>query len=92
MNEIEKRETDRIPNKTRQSTAWSVNIYRAFDEYRNTQIEYNFVPVDLGTTPVAEIKYWRTRFILEVMRGDGKPYTCSIHSIVKTLTPKKHKS
>ena len=79
MNEIEQRERDRIPKKTRQSTAWSVNVYRVWAEYRNTQIEtlgdeYRSVPVDLGTTPVEEVNYWLTRFILEVMRGDGKPY------------------
>ena len=79
VNEIEQRERDRIPKKTRQSTAWSVNVYGVWAEYRNTQIEtlgdeYRSVPVDLGTTPVEEVNYWLTRFILEVMRGDGKPY------------------
>ena len=39
VNEIEQRERDRIAKKTRQSTAWSVNVYRAWVEYRNTQIE-----------------------------------------------------
>ena len=36
MNEIERRERDRIPKKTRQSTAWSLNGYRTLVEYRNT--------------------------------------------------------
>ena len=35
MNEIEQRERDRIPKKTRRSTAWSVNVYRTLIEYRN---------------------------------------------------------
>ena len=79
VNEMEQRERDRIKKKTRQRTAWSVNFYRAWDEYRNTKIkiledEYRSVPVDLGTTLVEEVNYWLTRFILEVMRGDGKPY------------------
>ena len=57
----------------------SVNVYRAWAEYRNTQIEtledeYRSVLVDLGITPVKGVHYWLTRFILEVMRGDGKPY------------------
>ena len=48
--------TRRRSRKIRQGTAWSVNVYRAWDEYRNTQIEtvgdeYRSVPVDLGTTP-----------------------------------------
>ena len=60
VNEIGQRERDRIPKKTRQSTAWSVNVYRALAEYRDTQIEtlgdeYRCVPVDLGTTPVEEV-------------------------------------
>ena len=29
VNEIEQRERDRISKKTRQSTTWSVNVYRA---------------------------------------------------------------
>lgn len=36
MNEIEQSERDRIPKKTRQSSAWSVNVYRTLVEYRNT--------------------------------------------------------
>ena len=59
VNEIEQRERDRI--QTRQSTAWSVNVYRVWDEYRSSQIEtlgdkYRSVPVDLGTTPVEDVK------------------------------------
>ena len=30
LNEIEQRERDRIPKKTRKITAWSVNVYRAW--------------------------------------------------------------
>ena len=80
VNEIEQRERDRlIPKKTRQSTAWSVNVYLAWAEYRNTQIEslgneYRSIPVDLAITPVEEVNYRLTRFILEVMSGHGKPY------------------
>ena len=78
-NEIEQREKDRIPKKTRQSTAWSVNVYRAWATHRNDQIDtlqddYPSVPVDLKTSTAEEINYWMTRFILEVMRSDGKPY------------------
>ena len=49
--------------------------------------EYRSVPVDLGTTPVEEVNYWQTRFILEVMRGDGKPYPypCSIYSLICSI-------
>ena len=54
---IEQRERDRIPKRTRQSTAWSVNVYPSLGwipEHTN----WNpgrwvwSVPVDLGTTPV----------------------------------------
>ena len=89
VNKFEQRERDRIPKKTRESTAWSVNVHRAWDEYRNTHIntlgdEYRFVAVDLGTIPVEEVNYWLTRFVLEVTRGDGKPYPypCSVYSLV----------
>ena len=56
VNEIEQRVRDRIPKKTRESTAWSVNVYQAWAEYRNTQIEtlgdeYRSVPVYLGPHP-----------------------------------------
>ena len=69
VKEIEQSERDRIPKKTRQRTAWSVNVYRAWAEYRNTQIdwlfgdEYRSAPVDLGTTPVEEVNYWLTRLM-----------------------------
>ena len=36
--------------------------------------KYRSVPVDFGTTPVEDVNYWLTRFILEILRGDGKPY------------------
>ena len=78
-NEIEQREKDPIPKKTQQSTAWSVNVYRAWATHRNDQIDtlqddYPSVPVDFKTSTVEEINYWMTRFILELMRSDGKPY------------------
>lgn len=78
-NEIEQREKDRIPKKTRQSTAWSVNVYRTWATHRNDQIDTlqdddPSVPVDFKTSIAEEINYWLTRFILEVMRSDGKPY------------------
>ena len=38
-NEIEQRERERIPLKTWQSTSWSVNVYQAWAEHRNSQIE-----------------------------------------------------
>ena len=77
--DITTRERERIPKKTRQTTSWSVNVYRAWAEYRNCQIEtvqdkYKSVPTELQHTPAEEINYWLTRFILEVMRGDGQPY------------------
>ena len=90
VNEIEQRERDRIPKKTRQSTAWSVNVYLAWAEYRNTQIEtlggeYKSIPVDLAITPVEEVNYRLTRFILEVMSGDGKPYPANFNWIAETF-------
>ena len=78
-NDIEQREYDRIPKKTWQSTAWSVNVYCTWARHRNNQIDtlqddYQSVPVDFQTSTVEEINYWLTRFILEVMRSDGNPY------------------
>ena len=80
--QIQQRERDRIPNKTRQNISWAVNVYRAWSEYRNTKIEtavdeYSSVPLNFETTSVKEVDYWLTRFILEARRGDGKPYPCS---------------
>ena len=37
--EIRQRERDRIPKKTRKNAAWSVNVYRAWAEHRNTVIK-----------------------------------------------------
>ena len=62
--------------------AWSVNVYQAWAEHRNSQIEtlqdiYIYLcPFNFQAATVEEINYWFTRFILEVhvMRADGKPY------------------
>ena len=35
---IRQRERNRIPKKTRQNTAWAVNVCRAWAEHRNSQI------------------------------------------------------
>ena len=90
VNEIDQREKDRIPKKTRQGTAWSVNVYLAWAEYRNTQIEtlgdeYRSIPVDLAVTPVQEVNDRLTRFILEVKSGDGKPYPANFNWIAETF-------
>ena len=79
VNEIEQRERERIPLKTWQSTSWSVNVYQAWAEHRNSQIEtlqdeYMSVPLNFQVATVEEINYWLTRFILEVMKADGNPY------------------
>ena len=83
VNEIEQRERERIPLKTRQSTSWSVNVYQAWAEHRNSQIEtlrdeYTSVPLNFQATTVEEVNYWLTRFILEVMRAGGKPYPANL--------------
>ena len=91
MNEIEQRERERIPLKTRQSSSWSVNIYQAWTEQRNRQVqtlqdEYTSVPFKFQAATVEEINYCLTRFILEVMRADGKPYPAnSLYSILTGL-------
>ena len=87
VNEIEQRERERIPLKTRQNASWSVNVYQAWAEHRNSQIEtlqdeYTSVPFNFQAATVEEINYWLTRFILEVMGADGKPYPVnSLYSI-----------
>ena len=65
VNEMEQRERERIPLKTRQSTLWSVNVYQAWAEHRNNQIEtlqdeYTSVPFNLQAATVKEINYWLT--------------------------------
>ena len=87
VNEIKPRERERIPLKTRQSTSWSVNVYQAWAEHRNSQIEilrdeYTSVPLNFQATTVEEVNCWLTRYILEVMRAGGKPYPVnSLYSI-----------
>ena len=77
--EIEKRERERIPKKTRESTWWPVNCYRAWARCRNRNVDvlkekYAFVPTELKDTSPEEVNYWLTRFISEVVRGDGTFY------------------
>ena len=64
----QQRERERIPLKTRQSTSWSVNVYQAWAEHRNSKIEtlrdeYTSVPFNFQAVTVEEIHYWLTRFI-----------------------------
>ena len=80
---------NKIEQKIKRQYSNSTNVYRVCDEYRNTHIEtlrdeYRPIPVDLGTNPVEEVNYWLKRFILEVLRGYGKPYPYprSIYSLV----------
>ena len=47
VNIIEQRERERIPKKTRQSTAWSVNVYRA---WLNTEI-HKLKPLEMSISP-----------------------------------------
>ena len=51
-------------------------MYRAWanDQIDTLQDDYPSIPVDFKTSTVEEINYCLTRFILEVMRSDGKPY------------------
>ena len=87
VNEIGQRERERIPLKTRQSISLSVNVCQAWAKQRNSRIEtlrdeYTSVPLNFQATTVEEVNYWLTRFILEVMRADGKPYPAnSLYSI-----------
>ena len=67
-----------------------MNVYRAWAKCRNTQIEtvgdeYRSIPVDLAINPVEEVNYRLTRFILEVMSGDGKPYLANFNWIAETF-------
>ena len=77
--EIRRRGKESIPLKTKRNTAWAVNVYRSWAEYRNNQIEtvddeYSSVPLSFETMTVKEVDFWLTRFILEARRVDGKPY------------------
>ena len=90
VNEIE--QSKKQNSKENSTTYRVVVVYRAWDEYRNTQIETlgdgnRSVPVYLGTIPVEEVNYWLTRFILEVMRGNGRPhpYPWSIYSLICSI-------
>ena len=40
----------------------------AFDD------EYSSVPLTFETMSVKKVYFWRTRYILEARRADGKPY------------------
>ena len=58
VNEIEQRERDRIPKKTRQSTGKRLSSLGWIPKHTNWNPwpdEYRSVPVDLGTTPVEEV-------------------------------------
>ena len=93
MNKIEQRERERIPLKTRQSASLSVNVYQAWADHRNSQIEtiqdeYTSVHYNFQATTVEEINYWLTRFTLEGIRSDGKPYPANLLYNISTGLPR----
>ena len=87
MNEIEQRKKENPTENSTVYTLWSANVYQAWAEHHNSQIgtlqdEYTSIPFNFQADTVEEINYWLTRFILEVMRADGKPYQAnSLYSI-----------
>ncbi|CAG2247963.1 unnamed protein product [Mytilus edulis] len=77
--ELEQRINDRIPTRTKQSTSWSMNVWRGWAENRNCNPmtgfeEFTCVPVDPETATVKELDFWLSRFIMETRRKDGTPY------------------
>ncbi|CAC5405574.1 unnamed protein product [Mytilus coruscus] len=77
--ELEQRISDRIPTKTKQSTSWSMNVWKGWTENRNCNPmtgfeEFTCVPVDPETATIKELDFWLSRFIMETRRQDGTPY------------------
>jgi len=70
----------RIPKKTRLVNSWAKNIWTQWANSQNCHLETSedphcLVPLDISRTPLNELDYWLSRFIIEVRRTDGKPYT-----------------
>ncbi|CAC5395894.1 unnamed protein product [Mytilus coruscus] len=79
LEELEQRISDRIPTKTKQSTSWSMNVWKGWAENRNCNPmtgfeEFTCVPVDPETATIKELDFWLSRFIMETRRQDGRPY------------------
>ncbi|CAC5392434.1 unnamed protein product [Mytilus coruscus] len=77
--ELEQRISDRIPTKTKQSTSWSMSLWKGWAENRNCNPitgfeEFTCEPVDPETASIKELDFWLSRFIMETRRKDGSPY------------------
>ena len=77
--DLNKRNLERIPKKTKSQNDWSMAVWREWAVFRNTKLETisdeNFpIPVDISGTDIKTLDYWLCRFIIEVRRKDGSPY------------------
>ncbi len=77
--DVEAVKKSHVPKKTQANTAWATNIWREWVAYRlknPLSVEEHSYKLDGNITKVdtPAIGFWIQRFVLEVRRGDGKPY------------------
>ena len=75
--DLEKQRNERIPKKTRQNNMFSMNVWRAWANSRNSKQEtllekFKTVPVVLDATTKEELSFWMCRFVNEARRKDVK--------------------
>ena len=69
-----------IPEKTKQSTSWSLNVWKEWSKERNAvpfteELEKNHALVEQFTDlPLESIQFWLPKFIVEVKKSNGENY------------------
>ena len=74
---------NRIPKSTQKSTQWALQIYKEWRTWRNflppTKSDTHWPIPSLEDGSLTSLDYWLARFVTEVHRQDGTPYTASKH-------------
>lgn len=94
--EVHKAQQKAIPENTKKSTNWAVNVWKAWSAHRRS-VNSTRCPSHLFIMAKNkwELNYWMTRFVMEVRRQDGKEYPpntlhqicCGILRYIREIVP-----
>jgi hypothetical protein len=64
-----------IPDKTKSQTNWSLSVWKAWAEHRDTDSEDYPLQADFIAMPdVESMNFWLSRFVAEMRKQDGTDY------------------
>ena len=67
-----------VPPNTDKATTWAVRVFNSWRQERDKTSTEKCPESLLGSTDVASLNRWLSRFVVECRREDGRPYPPSI--------------